>query len=304
VSADRVAQFEADIAGSPAALARLLDGWGPVRSAPSGRIAMVGLGSSRYAADVIAPAARAAGRTAWVETAGPGATTTPADDLTVIAISASGTTREVIEVADRHRGRSRVIAVTNRPATDLARSADEVVVLEAGEEAAGIACRSFRATVAALALLTGVSTVDHVRPAVDRLAARLDGSERWLAPIVETIDGANSIDVLADGPLFGVAEQGALMLREAPRLPAYASSTGDWLHTGVYLTWSGHRLVLFPGSPADEEIIDTVARRGAGLATVPDEDQDPLVRAIVDSVVLERAAAGLWRRTSAIDKAT
>jgi fructoselysine-6-P-deglycase FrlB-like protein len=303
MSIDRVAQFEADIADSPAALARLLDGWRPLASAPSGRVAFVGLGSSRFAAEVIAPAARATGLTAWVETAGPGATTSPADDLTVIAISASGTTREVIDVAARHHGRSRVVAVTNRPASDLARSADAVVVLDAGAETAGIAC-SFRATIAALALLTGVSTVDGLRAAVDRLAARLDDSDRWLAPIVETIDGANAIDVLADGPGLGVAEQGALMLRESPRLPAHAFSTSDWLHTGVYLAWAGHRVVLFPGSPADEEVVDTVGRRGAGLTTVPYEDGDPVVRAIVESVVLERAAAELWRRTTAIDKAT
>jgi hypothetical protein len=94
------------------------------------------------------------------------------------------------------------------------------------------------------------------------------------------------------------------MLRESPRLPAYAFSTSDWLHTGVYLAWAGHRVVLFPGSPADEEVVDTVGRRGAGLTTVPYEDGDPVVRAIVESVVLERAAAELWRRTTAIDKAT
>jgi fructoselysine-6-P-deglycase FrlB-like protein len=195
-----------------------------------------------------------------------------------------------------------VIAVTNRPDSDLAVSAGVVVALEAGEESAGIACRSFRATIAALALISGVATVDRLRFAADALAMRLDGRDRWLGPLADTIDGATSIDVLADGPCLGVAEQGALMLREAPRLPAHAASTTDWLHTGVYLAWAGHRVVLFPGSPADEEVVDTVARRGAGLATVPHEDDDPVIRAIVDSIVLECAALDLWRRANAVDK--
>jgi fructoselysine-6-P-deglycase FrlB-like protein len=302
MSADRVTQFEEDIAGSPESLSRLLDAWRPLEPAPAGRIVFVGLGSSRFAAHVVAPVVRGVGRTAWVETAGPGATTLPADDLTVVAISASGATRDVVAVAARHRGLSRVIAVTNRPDSDLAGFADVVVPIEAGDESAGIACRSFRATIAALALVSGVATVDALRFAVDGLALRLAGRDRWLGPLVDTIDGATSIDVIADGPCVGVAEQGALMLREAPRLVAHAASTTDWLHTGVYLAWAGHRVVLFPGSPADEEVVDTIARRGAGLATVPHEDDDPINRAIVDSIVLECAALDLWRRASAVDK--
>ena len=37
------------------------------------------------------------------------------------------------------------------------------------------------------------------------------------------------------------------MLREAPRLPAHAYETGDWLHTGVYLALPGHRVAAVPG---------------------------------------------------------
>lgn len=300
---DRVAQFETDIAGSPEALERLLAGWRAVDVGPAGRrVAFVGLGSSRFAADVVAPLARADDLTAWVETAGPGSTTPPADDLTVIAISATGGTREVVDTAARHRGRSRVIAVTARPDSALAAEADEVVLLDSGEETAGIACRSFRATIAALALLTGVASVDRARSAVERIASRLEGRDRWLEPLTRTIDGATAVDVLADGPGLGVAHQGALMLREAPRVAAHAASTTDWLHTDVYLAWAGHAVVLFPGSPADEEVMSTVLRRGAALATVPRRDDDAVVRAIVDSVVLECVALELWRRTAAEDR--
>jgi hypothetical protein len=51
-----------------------------------------------------------------------------------------------------------------------------------------------------------------------------------------------------DSPLATVsaappADQAVLMLREAPRLPAVAHDTGDWLHTAVYLAIPGHRVV-------------------------------------------------------------
>ena len=103
--------------------------------------------------------------------------------------------------------------------------------------------------------------------------------------------------------MLGVAEQAALMLREAPRLPAHAATTADWLHTGVYLAWPGHRLVLYPGSAADEEVGATAERRGVSLAAIAPGADDPIVRAIVDSVVMECVAADLWRRTSVYETA-
>jgi hypothetical protein len=101
------------------------------------------------------------------------------------------------------------------------------------------------------------------------------------------------------------------MLREAPRLPATAHETADWLHTAVYLAIPGHRALLFRGSPADAEVVDTISRRGGeaivvgpaipGAALtidVPPLD-GPASRAMVLSVITELLAVGLWDRTSA-----
>jgi fructoselysine-6-P-deglycase FrlB-like protein len=304
VTPDRVDLFEADIAESPDALARLLDAWQPTDPGADGRVVFTGLGSSRFAADVVAPLLRSSGRSAWVEIAGDDPSTLPAADVTLIAISASGSTPEVIEAARRHHGRSRVLAVTNRPDSELAGAADHVVALSAGDEAAGIACRTFRATIAVLALATGTSSVDDLRPAVEGLKARLGERPTWAPVLVEGLDGADGIDVLAAGSMLGVAEQAALMLREAPRLPAKAVSTTDWLHTGVYLARPGHRLALFLGAPADAEIDTVAARRGTTLVTVPAGHHDPVVRAIVDSIVMECVAADLWERTAADERST
>lgn len=302
MSADRVALFEADIAASPSALAALLDGWAAPDLGGLRRIVFIGLGSSRFAALVVEAQVRAAGLTAWVEYASTTAPPVPAGDLVVVAISASGRTREVLDAAERHRGRSLVIAATNDPASPLAGLADHVLALQAGEETAGIAARTFRATVAALALLTGVATVASLRPVVEALAHRLATSDAWCPPIVDALDRAPSIDVLADASLLGLAEQAALMLREAPRLPARAYESSDWLHTGVYLAMPGHRVLLYPGAASDDAVIDTVARRGGVVSSVPPTAGAVLARAIVDSVVAERVAGALWRRASAVDK--
>jgi fructoselysine-6-P-deglycase FrlB-like protein len=300
VTADRVEAFRADIAASPEALARLLDGWQPVDLGRRARRVFSGVGSSRYAARIAASPLRARGGIGWVEHAVAADASPPGDDVVLIAISASGRTREVLATAERHRGRSLVVAVTNDPDSDLATRADIVVPLQAGEETSGIACRTFRATIAALALLSGDATPSELRPVVDDLAARLDGQERWVGAMAEAIDGAPSIDVIADVSLVGLAEQGALMFREAPRLPAHAWETGEWLHTGVYLALPGHRAVLFEGSPADAEVVATIERRGGEVGRFADSGDGPIRRSIVESVVSELCAAELWRRADAI----
>ncbi len=304
---DRVAQFEADIAASPVALERLLDRWTPHDLRGRGRSVMTGLGSSRYAAQIVAAQVVAQGGTAWVESAATSAPTPPAADLACIAISASGRTREVVDAAERHQGRSLVVALTNDPTSPLADRADIVIPLHAGEEAAGIASRTFRATIAAAALLSGTATVASLRPAIDALAERLANRDASHHEMVEALDGALSIDVLADASLLGLAEQAALMLREAPRLPARACDTAEWLHTGVYLALPGHRVLLFPGSAADDEVLVTAQRRGGLTSRVAStwpisSTAGPIGRAIVDSVVGESLAAALWGRASAHDK--
>ncbi len=70
---DRVERFQADILEGPAALERLLDAGraldAPLRGMRTPRIAFAGLGSSRYAALIVASALRSVGASAWVDDA-------------------------------------------------------------------------------------------------------------------------------------------------------------------------------------------------------------------------------------------
>lgn len=308
---DRVAAFRDDIAASPEALARLLDG-GPAASAvstaidPARRLCLTGLGSSRFAADVVAGALRATGRSAWSELASGSAGTAPSPDLTVIAISASGGTREVLDVVERHRGVSHVVGVTNRPDSTLARAADDVLLLDAGVESSGIACRTFRATLAVLALLGGLSP-EELAAAPGAVAARLASAESWARGAADTLDHAPAIDVLADASIGGIAGQAALMLREGPRLPAHAYDTADWLHIGIYLAWPGHAVLRYPGSAADAALDDVLVRRGVTTVDAlprPERADGGVLRttvleAIEASIDAEVLAAELWARTDA-----
>ena len=208
----------------------------------------------------------------------------------LVAVSASGRTSEVVATARRHKGTSLVLGVTNVPGSPLASASDVVLPLFAGIEEAGISTLTFRATVAVLALL-GARL--GVRLDVDalRTPALAGSTDDTIQAFAGRLDGAPSIDVLGPASHLGAASQAALLLREAPRLPAHASETADWLHTGVYLALPGHRAVLFPGSPADAEVIDTIRRRGGEVIVLEPEIHSA-------SATVDRLALELWRRAS------
>lgn len=322
---DRVEQLREDTAGGPSALAALLDGYaadgGPlagIGDRPAG-IAFSGLGSSRYGALTAAAEARRLEIPAWPELASSAAPTPPAPGQVLVAISASGRTHETVEAARRYRaGGGRVIAVTNEPESPSATGADHVLPLLAGAEGAGIATRTFRATLAVCAMLVRHWAdprwaVESLRPTVGRLEAVMDGAAAWLPAAVDLFGGHMAIDVLGDDADAALVHQAALMLREAPRQPAVPHDTADWLHTAVYLALPGHRALLFSGSPSDAEVVDTIRRRGgetvvvgspvegAALTIEVPRSEGPFERAIVASVVAELLARELWARTTAED---
>jgi fructoselysine-6-P-deglycase FrlB-like protein len=324
VSIDRVAILRDDIEAGPTALTALVDAYaapdGPLAAidARPSEVGFVGLGSSRYAAAAAAAGAWHGGLPAWAEYASASALPALGPDGALVAISASGRTREVVGAAHREQGRRRVIAVTNDPASVLVTEADAVLPLFAGAEGAGIATRTFRGTIAVLALLVGRwtdgaggATVDALARTTAALRAVMDGRDAWLPAATELFDCATAIDVLADATDMALAQQAALMLREAPRLAAVAHDTADWLHTAVYLALPGHRALLYVGSAADAEVVATIRRRGGETVVVgsPIEGatltiaapplDGPFERAIALSVVAELISLELWARTSA-----
>ena len=300
---DRAVSLLEDVLGEPQMLASLLDAYaapgGPLAAVPepsaSSRIVFTGLGSSRYAALDAAATLRGAGRTAWVEFASADVATPPARDGVLIAISASGSTPETVAAAERHRGTSLVVAVTNRIESPLAAAADVMLPLLAGVETSGVSPRTFLATTAVLALLGGHSP-DALRPAVDGLERFLAGRQEWLAPAADVLDGAESIGVLAPAGSLGMAEQAALLLREGPRLRATAHEATDWSHTAIYTALPGYRAVLLPGIDGADALEGVIRGRGGALVrTPPVPEPVPLLAPAFADLL----SAELWSRVAA-----
>jgi fructoselysine-6-P-deglycase FrlB-like protein len=298
---DRASLLVEDAERSGGALDAVLAAWdGSVL--PSGAVRFVGLGSSRFAALLVAESLLAAGRVARVDAAS-GCPAQPIPGETVFAVSASGRTTEVVEAARALAGSCPVVAVTNDPASPLAAAASRCLALRAGTEASGIATLTFRATVAALALETGAARREDLATAIAAVRAVLLGGRAWIGPAADQLDAASGIDVIAGPGHVGAAEQAALMLREAPRLRAVAYEAAEWLHTGVYTALPGHALVVLPGAGDIGEIADTVRRRGGTvvdlapvLAPLERVAATTLAMPLATSVAVELLAAELWRR--------
>jgi glucosamine 6-phosphate synthetase-like amidotransferase/phosphosugar isomerase protein len=281
------------------------------------RVLLLGMGSSRFAASVAAQDLRVAGIAAAAEPASVDASWPPDPRTLVVAISATGESAETLDAVERYRGRSTVVALVNDPDSTLASRADVVVEMGAGEEVGGVACRTFQHTGLLLRALESHLTAlddDLVGLTHQVAAASADlfrKSGTWLPGIVAALTSPNGLFLLAPVERFSSAEQGALMIREGPRLPAVACETGDWAHVDVYLTKTlDYRALVFAGSRWDAQALEWLTKRRATFVAVGADiagaaatirylgDDDPAVARYAEVLVSELLAATWWHQQS------
>jgi len=303
--------FAADVLGAPRVLAEA-----PVDLAAVGalaararRVLLVGMGSSRFAALDAATLLRSHGLDAAAETASTGRPQPAGADTLVLAISATGGSAETVAAMRRHVGTSMVVGITSRPESPIGREADVCLPI-AADGPSGVACASFRSTVALLQRVCGLFAPPNGTPerAAEAAARLIERRAEWLPRSVELLAGG-PVHVLAPAERIGSAEQSALMLREVPRIAAHACETGDWSHVDVYLTRRpGYRALVLTGSRYEDELMAWAAERSFTVVAVDgslpgsalDIDipgaADPLVRPLVETLVAELLAAELWAR--------
>ncbi len=306
-------KFLDDLLKKPESLDRLaaaLDAGGLFDGLPATvrRVLFLGMGSSRYAARVAALRLRAAGIDAAADYASTSLGYPPDPATLVVAISATGGSRETLDAVARHQGVSFVAALTNKDGSPVTEGADHVIPMLAGPEEGGVACRTFQHTLALLLAMTGQG-VDGalVRRAAEATQDLLDRRDDWLPGVMELLDGPHGVYTIAPAERLSSADQSALMVREGPRRQATACETGDWAHVDVYLTKTyDYRALLFPGSPYDGQAMEWVRERGSTVVTVGGEvagqagsvryrhDDDPGVALLTETLVAELVAASWW----------
>ena len=304
--------FLTDLEAKPASLRALASTIGdqqwPV--ARQDRLLLTGMGSSWFAADTIARRLRRAGVHAVAELASVEASYPPDASLTVIGVSASGVSKETLQILSAHYGISRTIALTNSPAATL--PADHTLLMHAGDELGGVACRSYTHTLATLLqlehqLTDGLPDLSKKLELAGDAAEALLADRSWMPVVRATLAAPPGCWLIAPAERLSNALQGALMFREGPRHMADGCETGDWNHVDVYLTKSlDYRALLFAGSRFDTEAVKWLRERrghfvvvggylpGADAEVRYPGDDDPIVALLTEVLIAELIAADLW----------
>jgi glucosamine--fructose-6-phosphate aminotransferase (isomerizing) len=201
------------------------------------------------------------------------------DGAIVIGISQSGASPDVISVLAEARRQGRpTIALTNDARSPLAQEADAVLPLEAGEERAVAATKTYLNSVGAVALLFAAISQDEL--ALDELKRMPETLDRQIAlsletalPLDEYRDSVGAT-VVARGVNYGTAFEIALKIRELSGLVVEAYSPADLLHGPIAAIQPGWPVIVVaptgPARPSVEEVVVPLKERGARVIAVSD----------------------------------
>ncbi len=215
-----------------------LSGPGPV---------FVGIGASYAAAGAPVWALRSRGIHSWRLGAGDLPVPYPRSEHPIVGVSQSGRSAETLAVLESIPADQRIVVVNTDPSPMSALGGAATVMLGNLEDSYASTI-GYTATVTALGILADVWGGGAVDPGWAHLAetfAELDEEARkkadTLAPLFAS---ATSADFVGAGPAAGSAEAGALLFREAARIPATGMSTRQYLHGSMESAGGGVHVVL------------------------------------------------------------
>jgi glutamine---fructose-6-phosphate transaminase (isomerizing) len=201
------------------------------------------------------------------------------DGALVIGISQSGESPDVRAVIDEARRQGRpTLAITNRPDSPIASAAEAVLALEAGEERAVAATKTYLNSLGAVALLFAWSTRDsEALRELERMPSLL-GDQLSLsfedATALDDFGGIRGGTVVARGINYGTSFEIALKIRELSGLLFEAYSSADLMHGPVAAIGAGWPVIaVAPTGPAlasMELAIRELSERGARVISVAD----------------------------------
>lgn len=195
----------------------------------------------------------------------------------VIALSRSGTTTEVLEIAERLKGRSRVIGVIGDETSPLVGMVDDAVLLPFADEKSVVQTR-FATT--ALALFRASLGEDLTR-AIDDASAVLAADDD------PALGDAEQYTFLGRGWTVGLAHEAALKMRESSQSWTESYASMEYRHGPIAIAAPGRITWQFGDAP--DGLAAQVEATGARFVQHPIDPLADLVR--VHRVALDRALA-------------
>jgi fructoselysine-6-P-deglycase FrlB-like protein len=257
----RDAYVLAEIASQPDCWARALrtaDSAAEVLPARGERVAVIGCGTSWHIAAAIATARQAAGH---------GDTDAfPASEFpvraydSVIAVTRSGTTTEVLDTLSTVPASIRKIGITADASTPIAQAVDRLLVLDYADEQSVVQTRF-----ATTALTAARAHLGHnLRPVIEQARAAL------AADIDESVLDRPHYVFLGTGWAMSVAREAALKVQEAASAWSEAYPAMEYRHGPIAAATEGSVVWLF--GIEDDALVTDIRRTGA---TVVASNRDP-----------------------------
>src|SRR5438067_3107773 len=200
------------------------------------------------------------------------------DGAVVVGISQSGASPDVASVLAEARRQGRpTIALTNVSDSPLAREADAVLPLEAGEEHAVAATKTYLNSLGAIALLFAASDGPVAEGELGRMPElvreQIALSLETAPPLHEYADIVGAT-VVARGVNYATAFEIALKIRELSGLVVEAYSPADLMHGPIAAIRPGWPVVIVaptgPARPSVEDLVLPLRERGARIIAVSD----------------------------------
>ncbi len=230
---------------------------------PGERVAVIGCGTSLHLATAIAAAREAAG---MGETDAFTASELPPRDYdTLVAVTRSGTTTEVLDAVRRSPPGIRRVVVTTDPDTPIAQLADDVLVLDYADEVSVVQTR-FATTV----LTVFRSLVGHdLAPVIEQASQAIE------AELEEHLIDRSHVVFLGRGWSCGIAAEAALKVREAAAAWSESYAALEYRH-GPLSAATPDSLIWLLGVD-DDALVGDIAASGATVVVGRLDPQAELV---------------------------
>jgi glucosamine--fructose-6-phosphate aminotransferase (isomerizing) len=196
----------------------------------------------------------------------------------VVVLSRSGTTTDVIRVVESLRGRQRVVGIVGEPGTPISQICDEVVLMDFADETSVVQTR-FATTAVALLRASLGEDLSHL-PDAARSAFDL--------PLPDELP-AHSV-FLGSGWTIGLAHEAALKCREAAGAWTEAYPLMEYQHGPIAV--AGPRSLVWSLTPTPDFVVEAIEETGAQVL-VP--ELDPLAQLVAVHRLALRLAASAGR---------
>lgn len=196
----------------------------------------------------------------------------------VIAVSQSGQSAEILRLIEMNRSKAPLVAVTNTADSPLARSADAVLLTEAGTEFS-VSCKTYVAALMALRWLVEALLGSDLARSCDELAQATPSAESYLkcwklhvVGFVARLRGIRQLFMLGRGPSLAAAGTGGLIVKESDHFPAEGMSCAAFRHGPFEMLSHESFVLIFDGDSTTKDLnaglIEDLRKQGGNAELV------------------------------------